>query len=78
MILNRISENFCDKNDFDKVTPDYSGSRTIAPEEIYPQPQKQNPNPNPNRWAIVWLPPNPKTNPNLDQTPTLNRGEIFL
>ena len=78
MILNRISENFCDKKDFDKVAPDYNGSRTIAPEEIYPpQPQKQNPNPNPNRWAIVWLPPNPKTNPNLDPNPNPKPGRKF-
>ena len=45
MILNRISENFCDKNDFDKVTPDYNGSRTIAPEEIYPPTSKTKPKP---------------------------------
>ena len=28
--------------------------------------------------AIVWLPPNPKTNPNLDRNPNSNRGAIFL
>ena len=26
--------------------------------------------------AIVYLPPNPKTNPNLDQNPTINRGQF--
>ena len=38
-----------------------------------------NPNPNPNRGyfssgAIVWLPPNPKINPNLDPNPNPNQG----
>ena len=28
--------------------------------------------------AIAWLPPNPKTNPNLDPNPNPNRGAIFL
>ena len=28
--------------------------------------------------AIVWLPSNPKTNPNLDQSPNPKRGTIFL
>ena len=28
--------------------------------------------------AIVWLPPNPKTNPNLDRNHNPNRGTIFL
>ena len=40
-----------------------------------------NRNSNPNRghffsWAIVWLPPNPKTNLTLTQTPTLSRGNF--
>ena len=28
--------------------------------------------------AIAWLPPNPKTNPNLDPNPNPNRGVIFF
>ena len=28
--------------------------------------------------AIVWLPPNPKTNPNLDRNPNPNRGTILF
>ena len=28
--------------------------------------------------TIVWLPPNPNSNPNLDPNHNLNRGAIFL
>ena len=28
--------------------------------------------------VIVWLPPNPKTNPNLDPDPNPNRKAVFL
>ena len=28
--------------------------------------------------ATVWLPPNPKTNPNLDRNPSPNRGQFSL
>ena len=28
--------------------------------------------------AIVWLPPNPKTNPDLEPNPNPNQGAIFL
>ena len=30
------------------------------------------------KGAIVWLPPNPKTKPNLDPKPIPNRGATFL
>ena len=29
------------------------------------------------KGAIVWLPPNPKTKPNLDPKPIPNRGQLF-
>ena len=57
------------------------GSRTIAPEENYhPIPKLVL---NQTRTltggeAIVWLPPNPKTNPNLDPSPNPNRGQFSL
>ena len=64
---------------------DVFGSRRIAPEENCSPTQKltltKTPNPNQGEiflGAIVWLPPNPKTYPNLDPNPNPNRGAIFL
>ena len=49
------------------------GSRTIVPEENW--------NPDLHQGsifsgAIAWLPPNPKTDPNLDQNPNLTGGQF--
>ena len=59
-----------------------NGSRAIAPRKIAPNP-KSNPYPNLNltrgqfsSGAIAWLPPNPKTNLNLDQNANPNRGQF--
>ena len=62
-----------------------NGSRTIGPDENCPPTPKltltqtltltrgQFP-----LAAIVWLPPNPKINPNLDPNPNPNRGQFSL
>ena len=58
----------------------------LPPRKIAPNP-KTNPKPNPNSnregergqffsEAIVWLPPNPKANPDLTQTPILTGGNF--
>ena len=54
-----------------------------CPRTKLPSNAKTNPNqnPNPNQGAlffgaIVWLPPNPKTNSNLDQNSNPNRGKF--
>ena len=61
----------------------YRGSMTIATEENCPPTPKLAPNQTLTLTgeqfllgAIVSLPHNPKTNPNLDQTPTLTGGQI--
>ena len=61
------------------------GSRTIAPEENCPPTPKLTLSQTltltegqSSSVAIVWLSPNPKTNPHLDPNPNPNRGAIFL
>ena len=62
-----------------------TGSRTVAPEEncrpLSTPKTNPKPNPSPNRGqsssgAIAWLPPNPKTNLDLDPNPNPNRGQF--
>ena len=67
----------------DWICEQFTGSRKITPEQNCP--------PTPKltlpliltrgqffSGVIVWLPPNPKINPNLDRNPNPNRGTIFL
>ena len=61
-----------------------AGSRTIAPEENCPSTPKLTLSQTLtltrgqfSSWAIVWLPPNPKTNPDLDPNPSPNQGGNF-
>ena len=63
----------------------FLGSMTIAPEESCPPTAKLNLNQilaltgeQFSLGAIFWLPPNPKTNPDLDPNPNPNWGAIFL
>ena len=64
---------------------DIQGSRTIAPKENCPPTPKLTLSQTltltegqSSSVAIVWLSPNPKTNPHLDPNPNPNRGAIFL
>ena len=60
-------------------------SRTIAPEENCPPTPKLTliqtltlTGGHFSSYETVWLPPNPKTNPNLDPSPNANRRAIFV
>ena len=57
----------------------FKGSRTIAPEGNCPLTPKITQTLTRGQFfsgAIVWLPHNPKTNPNFDQNPNPNRGQL--
>ena len=61
----------------------FLGSMTIAPDESCPPTAKLNLNQTLtltreqfSLGAIFWLPPNPKTNPDLDPNPTLTGGQF--
>ena len=61
------------------------GSRTIAPEENCPPTPKLTliqtitlTGGHFSSYETVWLPPNSKTNPNLDPSPNANRKAVFL
>ena len=76
-VKQKVIRNYCTIQNY--------GSRTIAPEENCPLNPKTNPKPNPNPnqgqfflGAIVWLTPNPTTNPDLNPNSNPNRGAIFL
>ena len=63
----------------------YTSSRTITPKENCPPTPKLTLSQTLtltggqfSLGAIVWLPPNPKTNPDLDSNPNSNRGAIYL